>query len=274
VQWAGPKRFHPPPIPVDDLPPLRGVVLSHDHYDHLDRATVKKLAAKTDVFLTPLGVGARLEKWGVPATKVREFDWWQETMIDGLRFVATPAQHFSGRTFFDGNRTLWCSWVLIDDARRGGEQDLRLFFSGDTGYFDGFKEIGRRLGPFDITMIEAGAYDHRWTYVHMLPKQTVQAHVDLGGRTLLPIHNGTFSLAMHAWDDPFEQITRITGERGVPLITPRVGEHVDLAAPQATQAWWRDLQRGLPPLSVTSPNARSTNRSCTDPTLKKPAAQG
>ncbi|HXC60752.1 MAG TPA: MBL fold metallo-hydrolase [Steroidobacteraceae bacterium] len=238
VQWFGPKRFHAPPISLEELPPLRGVLLSHDHYDHLDRATVRKLAAKTDLFLTPLGVGDRLERWGVPASKVRQFDWWQETRIDGIRFVATPAQHFSGRTFFDGNRTLWCSWVLVDPATHD-TQDLRVFFSGDTGYSDHFKEIGRRLGPFDVTMIEAGAYDPRWAYVHMLPKQTVQAHVDLRGLWLLPVHNGTFDLAMHAWDDPFEQISRITIERGVALVTPQMGERVNLDAPQPTKAWWR-----------------------------------
>lgn len=239
VQWAGPKRFHAPPIALDDLPPLRGVLLSHDHYDHLDRVTVRKIAAKADVFLTPLGVGDRLVKWGVPANKVREFDWWQETTIGGLRFVATPAQHFSGRTPWDRNRTLWCSWVMIDEPTAHDAKGLRLFFSGDTGYSDHFKEIGRRHGPFDVTMVEAGAYDPRWAYVHMLPKQSVQAHVDLRGRWMLPVHNGTFDLAMHAWDDPFEQIAQITAERGVALITPQMGERVDLSAPQATAAWWR-----------------------------------
>ena len=238
VQWAGPKRFHAPPIALEDLPPLRGVLLSHDHYDHLDRATVRKLATRADVFLTPLGVGKRLEKWGIPARKVREFDWWQETTIDGLRFVATPAQHFSGRTLRDGNRTLWCSWVMID-APSPQAEGLRIFFSGDTGYADHFKEIGRRLGPFDVTMVEAGAYDPRWAYVHMLPKQSVQAHVDLRGRWMLPVHNGTFDLALHAWDDPFEQIARITAARGIALVTPRMGERVDLSAPQSTAAWWR-----------------------------------
>jgi L-ascorbate metabolism protein UlaG (beta-lactamase superfamily) len=176
----------------------------------------------------------------VPASKVRQFDWWQETRIDGIRFVATPAQHFSGRTLFDRNRTLWCSWVLIDPSTQGLAQDLRLFFSGDTGYSDHFREIGRRLGPFDVTMVEAGAYDPRWAYVHMLPQQTVQAHIDLRGFWLLPVHNGTFDLALHAWDDPFEQIARITNERGVALVTPRMGERVHLDAPQPTRAWWRE----------------------------------
>jgi len=247
MQWMGPKRFHAPPIALDELPPLRGVLLSHDHYDHLDRDAVVRLADKAQVFLTPLGVGDRLVAWGVPAEKVRQFDWWQEVEFDGLRIVSTPAQHFSGRGLFDSDRTLWTSWVLIDPPAAASEGDdgddgdagLRLFFSGDTGYFDGFAEIGRRFGPFDVTMLETGAYDAKWAYVHMQPEQTVQAHQDLRGRWLLPVHNGTFDLAMHAWDDPFERVSALTTERGIPLATPRMGERVDLAAPQAMPAWWR-----------------------------------
>ena len=240
VQWAGPKRFHAPPIALDDLPPLRGVLLSHDHYDHLDRATVRALAERTGVFLTPLGVGERLIAWGVPAAKVRQFDWWQETTIDGLRFIATPAQHFSGRGLLDGDRTLWASWVVIAPPSGEGDPGLRVFFSGDSGYFDGFADIGRRFGPFDVAMVETGAYDPRWTFVHMLPEQTLQAHRDLRGRWLLPIHNGTFDLAMHAWDDPFERISALAAENGIALATPRIGERLDLAAPGPTGAWWRD----------------------------------
>jgi L-ascorbate metabolism protein UlaG (beta-lactamase superfamily) len=238
--WIGPKRFHAPPIALEDLPPLQGVLLSHDHYDHLDRDTVVQLAAKTGVFLAPLGVGDRLIAWGVPAEQVRQFDWWQGTEVDGLRFVATPAQHFSGRGLFDGDRTLWTSWVVLDAARVDGGRELRVFFSGDTGYFDGFKEIGRRFGPFDVTLMETGAYDARWAFVHMQPEQSLQAHLDLGGRVMLPIHNGTFDLAMHAWDDPFERIHALADAQGVALATPRMGERFDLAAPGATTRWWRD----------------------------------
>jgi L-ascorbate metabolism protein UlaG (beta-lactamase superfamily) len=247
VQWAGPKRFHAPPIALDDLPPLRCVVLSHDHYDHLDRETVKCLADRADAFLTPLGVGDRLIEWGVPAAKVRQFDWWQGTSIDGIQFTATPAQHFSGRGLFDSDKTLWASWVIVESSAQAGDAGLRLFFSGDGGYFDGFAEIGRRFGPFDVTMVETGAYDARWAYVHMQPHETVQAHVDLRGRVLLPIHNGTFDLAMHAWDDPFERVSALAAQRGVALATPRMGEVVDLAAPAPTSAWWRSLTRALPP---------------------------
>ena len=154
VQWAGPSRFHAPPIAIADLPPLRGVILSHDHYDHLDKASVLALAAKTEMFFAPLGVGDLLLDWGIAATKVRQFDWWQEAEAHGVRVIATPAQHFSGRGLFDGNETLWTSWVVI-------EGDLRIYFSGDTGYFDGFKAIGEKYGPFDLALLEVGAYDKR-----------------------------------------------------------------------------------------------------------------
>jgi L-ascorbate metabolism protein UlaG (beta-lactamase superfamily) len=230
----GPKRFHAPPIALADLPPLRGVILSHDHYDHLDRETVLVLAQRTEVFLTPLGVGDRLIEWGIDAAKVRQFDWWQGTQVEGIRFTATPAQHFSGRSLFDGNRTLWASWVIVDD-------DLRVFFSGDTGYFDGFRAIGERLGPFDVTLIETGAYDAMWPYVHMQPEETVQAHIDLRGRWLVPIHNGTFDLAMHRWQEPFERVTGLALARGVELSTPRMGERLDLTAVHRGERWWREV---------------------------------
>ncbi|CAN7337065.1 MBL fold metallo-hydrolase [Caballeronia sp. LjRoot29] len=229
----GPKRFHAPPIALADLPPLRGVILSHDHYDHLDRETVLALANTTGIFLTPLGVGDRLIEWGIDASKVRQFDWWQGVEIDGITFTATPSQHFSGRSLFDGNSTLWASWVIVD-------ADLRVFFSGDTGYFDGFRTIGERLGPFNVTMIETGAYDAQWPYVHMQPDQTVQAHLDLRGDWLMPIHNGTFDLAMHRWQDPFERVTGLAAASGILLTTPRMGERLDLAAPHRGQRWWRE----------------------------------
>ena len=229
----GPKRFHAPPITLADLPPLRGVILSHDHYDHLDRETVLALANTTSIFFTPLGVGDRLIEWGIDASKVRQFDWWQGVEIDGVAFTATPSQRFSGRSLFDGNSTLWASWVIVD-------ADLRVFFSGDTGYFDGFRTIGERLGPFDVTLLETGAYDAQWPYVHMQPDETVQAHLDLRGDWLMPVHNGTFDLAMHRWQEPFERVTGLAAARGIALATPRMGERLDLAAPHRGQRWWRE----------------------------------
>ncbi|KFN42188.1 hypothetical protein N789_14470 [Arenimonas oryziterrae DSM 21050 = YC6267] len=238
VQWAGPKRFHAPPIALEDLPPLRGVLLSHDHYDHLDRETILQLAKTTEVFLTPLGVGDRLIAWGVDPAKVQQFDWWQGTTVDGVQFIATPAQHFSGRGLFDGDKTLWASWTILDEPP--GEAPLRVFFSGDTGYFDGFREIGRRFGPFDVTLLETGAYNVEWPFVHMQPEQTVQAHLDLRGRWLLPIHNGTFDLAMHVWTEPFERVSALSAQQGVALTTPRMGERLNLQSPHAATAWWRE----------------------------------
>jgi L-ascorbate metabolism protein UlaG (beta-lactamase superfamily) len=244
--FMGPKRFHAPPIALDDLPEIEAVILSHDHYDHLDHDTVLALAPKVRHFVTPLGVGQRLIDWGVPAAKVQQFDWWQGTSIAGVQLTATPAQHFSGRSLSDRNSTLWASWVLIDD-------DLRVFFSGDTGYFDGFKAIGERFGPFDLTLMETGAYDPRWPYVHMQPEQTMQAHVDLKGKRLLPIHNGTFDLAMHRWQDPFERISALARLRNVELVTPVIGSPLAIEQPGPTPQWWQGA-------AVASPASTSAGR--------------
>ena len=235
VQWAGPQRFHQPPISIDELPPIKAVILSHDHYDHLDRTAILKLADKTSHFLSPRGVGDRLIDWGINPAKVRQLDWWQSTEIDTVRFVATPAQHFSGRSLFDGNRTLWASWVILD-------ADLRVFFSGDTGYFDGFKRIGETFGPFDLTLMETGAYDVNWPGVHMQPEQTLQAHLDLKGQCLLPIHNGTFDLAMHAWYEPFDRIVALAAAQGVPVSTPQMGEAVSIQQAHSGRRWWLDVK--------------------------------
>lgn len=240
-QWLGPKRFHQSPISIEDLPPIKGVILSHDHYDHLDYDAVQRLAAKTEHFLTPLGVGDRLIAWGIDGAKVQQRDWWQSAHAGGIEFVATPAQHFSGRGLHDGNQTLWASWVMLAD-------DLRIFFSGDSGYFDGFKAIGDKYGPFDLTMIETGAYDKQWPYVHMQPEETLQAHLDLQGRWLLPIHNGTFDLALHTWHEPFDRITRLAKSQRVNITTPCMGEPLHIAQPHGGRAWWLQVDPSTEPL--------------------------
>lgn len=249
--FMGPKRFHAPPTAIDELPPITGVVLSHDHYDHLDYDAIQKLAPKVAHFVTPLGVGDRLIGWGVPAAKVQQFDWWQGTTIAGVKLVATPAQHFSGRGLSDGNRTLWASWVI--EAGQGADA-TRIFFSGDTGYFDGFKAIGERFGPFDLTLIETGAYDAQWPDVHMQPEESLQAHLDMKGRHLMPIHNGTFDLALHAWTDPFDRITALAEKAHVPLVAPVMGERLDIRQPALSKQWWKGPQPQARPAVMTEGN--------------------
>ena len=236
-RWIGPKRFHAPPIAIDDLPPLAGVILSHDHYDHLDRAAILRLAPKVGTFVTPLGVGDRLIAWGVDAAKVRQLDWWQSVEVDGLRLSAGPARHFSGRTPWDGDRTLWVSWSLDTGTRK-------LFFSGDGGYHDGFKEIGERYGPFDVALIENGAYNTDWPEVHMQPEETLQAFRDVRARWLVPVHNGTFDLALHPWYEPFERLAALARDAGVDVATPAMGERLSLDAPRAGEPWWRRAMDG------------------------------
>jgi len=211
LRIAGPKRFHRAPISIKELPRITAVVISHDHYNHLDKRAIRKLAKKTAWFVVPRGVGEILLGWGVDRAKIRELEWWQETEVDGVRLVSTPTQHFSGRSLWNRNATLFCSWVVIDG-------DLRVFYGGDSGYFAGFKAIGERFGPFDVTLVENGAYNVRWPMIHMQPEETMQAHVDLRGGWLVPIHNGTFDLAMHGWTEPMERIQRLAAERGELLV--------------------------------------------------------
>jgi len=230
-----PKAFdYTAPLTVDDLPAIDIVLLSHDHYDHLDYPSIRKLAAKTGRFVTTLGVGEHLKKWGVPADRIDERDWWQSVSIGPLTFTAAPAQHFSGRSLKDSGQTLWASWAIEGSSEK-------LFFSGDTGYFDGFKEIGERLGPFDITLLECGAYNEQWPNVHMMPEETVQAHLDLGGKALQPIHWGKFDLSVHAWDEPVERLTQAALENGVTLATPMVGQAYALEGPLPQAPWWRSI---------------------------------
>jgi L-ascorbate metabolism protein UlaG (beta-lactamase superfamily) len=241
--FMGPKRFHQPPISISDLPRLDGVIISHDHYDHLDRKSIKQLKDKVAVFLVPLGIKAKLEKWGVGQEHIRELDWWQSITLGDVEIVSTPAQHFSGRGVFDRNSTLWSSWVIK-------AKQHRVFYSGDSGYFDGFKEIGQKYGPFDLAMLEVGAYDTLWPSVHMFPEQALQANSDLDSRLLLPVHNGTFDLAFHAWYEPLETMYQLCLQSDSKVLLPMVGEPIsisglegndssDKAEPQ--KVWWRGL---------------------------------
>ncbi|AZG71705.1 MBL fold metallo-hydrolase [Shewanella livingstonensis] len=234
VQWAGPKRFHQSPISIADLPAIKTVIISHDHYDHLDKAAIEQLAAKVEHFVTPTNVGNHLIAWGVAPIKVTELEWWQSVELTGLSITATPAQHFSGRGLLDSNQTLWASWVIQ------GLQH-KVFFSGDSGYFNGFKKIGERYGPFDLSMIETGAYNELWSDIHMLPEQSLQAHIDVNAKAMMPVHNGTFDLALHDWFEPFERINQLAKQHHISLLTPRFGQAVLLANPQADELWWRSI---------------------------------
>lgn len=242
LQWIGPKRFHAAPISIDELPPIKAVILSHDHYDHLDHGAIKQLAGKVELFVTPLGVGDRLIDWGVSAAKVRQLDWYQSVQVRGVTLTATPGQHFSGRGLRDGNSTLWAGWAIHHD-------DIKVFFSGDTGYFTGFKEIREKLGEFDLALLETGAYDQKWPLVHMRPEETLQAHLDLGAKVLYPVHNGTFALGLHPWREPFDRITALAQQRGVAIVTPRMGERIDIKSPQASGRWWE----GVDPVTPAKP---------------------
>jgi L-ascorbate metabolism protein UlaG (beta-lactamase superfamily) len=235
VSWAGPQRFHASPVALADLPPIEGLVLSHDHYDHLDVSTIEALKDRVQRYFVPLGVGARLREFGVAADRIEELDWWQERKHGDVVLTAAPAQHFSGRTPWDRNRTLWASWAI----RSGNE---RIFYSGDTGYFPGFKEIGQRLGGFDIALMENGAYDAYWPAVHLSPEETVQAFQDLGAKTLYLVHNSTFDLAFHRWQEPLERVADLAEKAGIQLATPEMGEVLTLGKPRENQRWWKGLR--------------------------------
>ena len=233
----GPRRFHPPPIALADLPRIDAVLITHDHYDHLDMRTVQHLAGGGTVFFVPLGIGAHLKAWGVTDAQVRELEWWQEQSLQGVRLVSTPSRHYSGRALTDRNATLWTSWVVIGSRHR-------FYISGDTGYSDHFHTIGNRLGPFDLGFIKIGAYGPGapWLDIHMSAEDAVRAHHDLRARRLFPVHWGTFNLAFHAWDEPIKRAQTASRASRVELLTPRVGEMVDADRPFASRAWWEAVK--------------------------------
>jgi L-ascorbate metabolism protein UlaG (beta-lactamase superfamily) len=233
VSILGPSRFNGDvPLDIHQVPNVDVVIISHDHYDHLNRYSVQKLIDKANRFIVPLAVGEYLVDWGVPRQKIIGLDWWQEHRIDkDLEVAATPAQHFSGRGIFDRNKTLWASWVIKTPFHI-------IFFSGDSGYFDGFKQIGEKYGPFDMTFIECGAYGEGWPKVHMFPEQTVQAHLDLKGNVLHPIHWGTFNLALHPWYEPMVRLTAAADLENIETATPVVGETTIYGMRQTAKRWW------------------------------------
>jgi L-ascorbate metabolism protein UlaG (beta-lactamase superfamily) len=241
VSFAGPKRFHPVPATIDQLPELDAVLLSHDHFDHLCRASIEALARRHVPIVTSLGVGSHLERFGVDPAVIVELDWWEEHVLPGgaLSLRATPAQHFSGRSLTSRNGTLWSSWV-ITSARR------KLFFSGDTGLTDEFVTIGQKYGPFEMVMLEIGAWNEAWGDIHLGPRNALDAFRMLGGGgagggSLLPVHWGTFDLALHPWAEPAETLFTAAQPTGARVLTPMLGLPFEPAHVDQPRPWWREV---------------------------------
>lgn len=219
---------------TDELPTIDVVLISHDHYDHLDHIAIGDLASTTNLFLVPLGVEAHLLRWGVPVENVIELDWYESHQVGDNTFTLTPARHFSGRGITNRFSTLWGSWVVKSSTSS-------VFLSGDSGYTEEFKRIGEQFGPFDIAFIENGAYDTQWAQIHMMPEQSVQAAIDLKARLFFPVHWGKFDLAKHRWTDPIERAVKESNKRALPIVTPIVGETFNLDDPPST-TWWETQQ--------------------------------
>lgn len=236
VSFAGPKRFYPPPLVLKNLPPLDAVLLSHDHYDHLDRATIERLAAllkgERTRFICSLGLRRYLESWGIAPQRITELNWGQTASLgQDCHITATPARHFSGRGLWRRNETLWSSFVI-----RGNQHNI--FFGADSGMFPGFRSMGDAYGPFDLTMLEIGAYDADWPDIHMGPTHAAEAHVDLKGKLLLPIHWGLFNLAFHPWREPIERLIDAAARQNLQLFLPSPGHPTEVTGANLHTYWW------------------------------------
>lgn len=235
VSFAGAKRFSNPPVSVEDLPHIDILMLSHDHYDHMDYRTIKELDEKVDRYIVPLGLENHLERWKVDAGKIQNMAWWEETEIGGLTIGCTPARHYSGRSLNDQFATLWASWVFRDEYHQ-------VYESGDSGYGDHIRQIHDRYGDFDFVLIDCAQYDVSWPEVHMFPEEAVTAVEILGAGIAMPVHWGAFSLAYHAWDDSVERFVGEGERAGLQIVTPKIGETVRLQEPGDYQErWWREI---------------------------------
>jgi L-ascorbate metabolism protein UlaG (beta-lactamase superfamily) len=231
LRWAGPRRFQPSPVQAADLPAINAVLISHDHYDHLDKATILALADKTAGYHVPLGVAPILERWGISQAKIREYAWWEGQVVDGITLTAMPARHFSGRGLFNRFGTLWCGWSVSDNR-------YRIYHSGDTGMTAAFRKIGVMNGPFDLAFIKIGAYDQCWPDIHIDPEQAVAAFLELRGQALVPIHWGVFDLGLHSWYEPIERLVKAAEQVRARILTPQMGELVVPNRHENTY-WWR-----------------------------------
>jgi len=246
--FAGPKRFaYTEHMRVSMLPPVDVVLLSHDHYDHLCYETIVDLVVQRMGgvahdrpdrplrFITALGVGAHLEKWGVDPARITELAWWEEAQVGPVKLTLTPTRHFTGRSLTNRFSTLWGAFVLHGATKR-------VYFGADSGYTATFKEVGERCGPFDLALLECGAYSEHWPQIHMFPEETAQAALDLKARVLMPIHWGKFALGLHPWKESIERITRVPEGSRPPLLTPRIGTIVAGIDPGRSERWWEGLR--------------------------------
>jgi len=246
--FMGPSRFFPLPIDSQRLPKMDGVIISHDHYDHLDEQSIRLLAKTDTIFYVPLGVGAHLEVWGVKPEAIVELGWWEQHPIaEKFNLINTPARHFSGRGILDRNKTLWSSWVI-----QGPNHNL--YFSGDTGLSPHFQEIGDRYGPFDIAFLEVGAFNEFWSNVHLGPNNAAKAFKMLKADYLFPVHWATFNLALHSWDAPGNTLLQLKQQKEIDLLLPTPGQMITLENAPVASAWWKqkgdieeDIQVGLLP---------------------------
>jgi L-ascorbate metabolism protein UlaG (beta-lactamase superfamily) len=235
LTWIGPKRYYPPLIPLEKIGPLDAVLISHDHYDHLDHRTLIAMKDWNTKFIVPLGVGAHLEYWGIAPEKIIEVDWWERTKFGDLEVVSTPVRHASGRQVFDKDATLWSSYAFL------GAQH-RVYFSGDSGLFTTLQDIGEKLGPFDVAMVEVGQYHRAWPDWHMGPEQAVTAHHLVNAKVFFPMHWGLLTLAYHSWTEPIERSLLATQKDASKIVTPKPGQSFepDVEAPNAR--WWPTLR--------------------------------
>ncbi len=236
VDWFGPKRFFDSPIEIEELPILDVVIISHNHYDHLDKESVLRLNGITKKFLVPTGVEKHLLSWGILSEKIISKNWSDTLQVnDKVEIITTPAHHFSGRLLFDNNKTLWASFVIKS-------KNHSVYFGGDSGFFKGYKTIGEKYGPFEITILPIGAYSKMWQSIHMNPEEAVQAHIDLNGSLLFPIHWGTFNLALHGWVEPAERLITISEEENVNFVIPKPGEVVKANSKINLDKWWKPIK--------------------------------
>lgn len=236
--FMGPKKFdYSHYMNVGQLPTVDLVIISHDHYDHLDYPTILALKDRVELFYVPLGVASHLESWGVPSENIQTFDWWDEAVLaDDLKLTFAPTRHFSGRAFSDRSATLWGSWAI-----EGRQQ--KIYFSGDSGYFPGFKEIGDKFGGFDLALVECGAYnEENWPDIHMMPEQSVQAALDVNAKIAMPIHWGKFNLALHPWKDPVQRFMKAAESKNLATHTPVAGDIVSIPAEVQHSSWWEAYQ--------------------------------